>query len=332
MMEGFDHYTRQGAAGSVYDLVLKGWHGSPFGFVNGRFPYGSQSGAIMVIFANPVMKPLPAPTSDLVFGFAFQVTQRLFNTSICRLTNESWTGQMTLGVTNTGLMTMSDGTSTTYGSHSISPSTWNYVECKLSGGVAEMHLNETADIAMGSGSYTQPWYEVSFEVGLLIGGGGDLYVDDFYMNDLTGPVNNDFLGDTVVETLYPINDGTYRDWTPDTGSAHFSRVNEHKIDKLTSYVHSVTPGNQDSYNIGDPVLAQTPVYAIQQNLGMLKTDTGTRVVQPLVIQGGTTYYGPGQSIPSDWEFVSWLQNQDPTGADWTYTTVNTDEYGIKLVS
>ena len=52
-------------------------------------------------------------------------------------------------------------------------------------------------------------------------------VDDVYLLDSTGSApRNTFLGDSRVETLYPVADGAHTDWTPDTGTAHWSRVNQ----------------------------------------------------------------------------------------------------------
>jgi hypothetical protein len=51
-------------------------------------------------------------------------------------------------------------------------------------------------------------------------------------------------------TLYPSSDGTYTQWTPNTGTTHYTLVNETSCDGNTNYVHTTTTTNRDSYGIG----------------------------------------------------------------------------------
>lgn len=328
MLEGFDHYHIQSTSASR--MALKGWFGGAFVGEPGRLPYGSQSQAVEVIEFNPIHKALPAPTSDLVVGFAFQI-QKYHSINLLTLHDQDGSNSASLGVSNLGFMTVTDGGTVITGTHQLRPDTWYYAEMKLDSGTAEVHLNGIVDIPAVGGDYSNDWYIVSLETGGVFS--PRVQFDDFYMCDLDGSVNNDFLGDICVETLYPISDGTYRDWTPDTGTDHFSRVNEHQIDELLSYVSTAGAGNKDTYNMGDPVIDPlTPVLGVQLNLGLTKLEPGVRTMKPLIRQAGTDYEGDTTYVTADWGFVSWLLDEDPSGAPWDAATVMADEYGIDLVT
>lgn len=329
MLEGFDHYQMGGAGGG--HLAMKGWIGQPFGEVKGRVPYGPQSQAAAVIEFNPIHKALPSTASDLVVGFAFQIGY-LHGIHLCTLHDQTLEHAAAVGVSSDGFLTVTDAHATFTGTHALKSGTWYYVELKLDSGVAEVHLNGTiVDILGAAGDFSHDWYLVTIETGGVFS--PPVLFDDFYLLDLTGPTNNDFLGDIVVETLYPVSDGTYRDWTPDTGTDHYPRVNEIHIDELASYVETAGAGDKDTYNVGDPALPDdTTVFGVQLNLGVLKRDSGVRTINPLIRQAGTDYTGPTTYAAADWAFVSWLLNQDPSGEDWTAANVMGDEYGIELTT
>ena len=295
-------------------------------------PYGTQSQAAEIIVFNSIHKAMPAPTTDLVVGFAFKV-QNLHDIHLMTLHDQDLGNAAAVGLTSGGFMLVSDGDTETVGTHPITANVWYYAEMKLdSGGTAELHLQGgIVDIGPVAGDFSHDWYIVSLETGGVFS--PRVQFDDFYMCDLEGAVNNDFLGDLCVETLYPVSDGTYRDWTPDTGTDHFSRVNEHHIDELLSYVSTAGAGNKDTYNMGDPVIDPlAPVLGVQLNLGVTKLDAGVRTMKPLIRQAGTDYEGPETYIAADWGFVSWLMDEDPSGSPWDATTVMGDEYGIDLVT
>jgi hypothetical protein len=62
------------------------------------------------------------------------------------------------------------------------------------------------------------------------------------------------LGATVAHgattaTLYPISDGTYTQWTPKSGSVHYTQVDETTCNGTTDYVSETTVGQRDSYGV-----------------------------------------------------------------------------------
>jgi hypothetical protein len=204
---------------------------------------------------------------------------------------------------------------------------WNYYEVKITIGTSaafEVRINgsSSAEIS-GTGNFgTNNLDEIRFDVNEI--GAVGIQVDDVYANDGT------FLGDIVVRTLYPNADGTHQQWTPDVAGTHYTRVNEHHIDGDGSFVYDSTAGHIDSYGMDD--LPGVTVYGVQLNLGARKGDAGLREVAPLIRQSGTDYVGTTFTLSSDYDFYSWILDQDPTSADWTVATVNADECGVKTIT
>jgi hypothetical protein len=56
------------------------------------------------------------------------------------------------------------------------------------------------------------------------------------------------LADTTG-TLLPSSAGTYAQWTPSTGTTHYTLVNEISCNGTTNYVQTTTTANRDSYGI-----------------------------------------------------------------------------------
>ncbi len=63
-----------------------------------------------------------------------------------------------------------------------------------------------------------------------------------------------------------------------------------------------------------------------------KDDAATRQIANLQRQASTDYVGSTVTLSSTYATYSQIFNQDPTAADWTPTTVNADEFGIKEIA
>ena len=65
---------------------------------------------------------------------------------------------------------------------------------------------------------------------------------------LAGFLSQTILAD-VSATLLPRSDGAYSQWTPNSGSVHYARVDETACNGATDYNYTNTVGNRDSYDI-----------------------------------------------------------------------------------
>ena len=219
---------------------------------------------------------------------------------------------------------------------------WNYVEINFQ--TLEVRLNG-GTIITSSSTETAPFGDAFSASGIddarvyfaAPNLNYSIAFDDFYAQDADG----DFVGDIHVETTYPDADGHYTDWTPGpggSGSTHFSRVDETTLDGDLSYNHDATPGDRDSYVM--QALAGGTVYATQLNLAVKTSgEILGNTVNPFIRQAGTDYDGPDTFLsPFDhdgsavYKYASFISDTDPLGSPWTVSTVNGDEYGIRITT
>lgn len=325
LIEGFDHLTAAG-------MTAKGWSTAPNLMQPGRF--GGQS-ARFSSSATHASKPLPSSYSTIFLGFAFFSTSlatgndfailRAGATNVCRL---QLNGAGNLLVLNSG------GTTIATGSANLLVNTWYYIEVKLvvngASGSVEVHLNGAVEISSTAGNFGTTNIDT-----LQIGQGsnsGQFQYDDMYVCDTTGSApQNTFLGDVRVATIYPAGDGAHTAWTPNTGTTHYTQVDEAQADDDTTYVSDATPGDLDTYTFGTIDTGAT-VYALQTNLYARKDDANTRQIAPVIRQSGTDNIGATVTLASTYVDYTQIYNQDPTSAAWTPTTVNADQYGVKEVA
>lgn len=145
------------------------------------------------------------------------------------------------------------------------------------------------------------------------------------------------LGDSRVETIRPTSAGTYAQWAPNA-STNVSRVgtanDTSSYDGDTTYNADLTVGHKDSFVPSQLATVSGTVHAVQINLVASKDDAGSRQIADLIRQSSTDYQGSQNDSPSQgsYSIFSQIHNQDPTGTDWTVSTVNGDEYGYIVVS
>jgi hypothetical protein len=156
-------------------------------------------------------------------------------------------------------------------------------------------------------------------------------VDDLYICDGNGIRNNDFLGDIRIDVCRPNDDGTYRDFVPDTGTVHYSRVNEAIADTTTS-VASAIAGTKDSYQFSDVTLVGGFIKGLQIVNAALKDDSGPRSIANLTRSGTAEVESAVMPLSTDRRLYSTIQETDPaTGGSWTPAAVSAAEFGVTVV-
>ena len=291
-----------------------------------------------------------------IVGFAFKTSISTLG-NILTLSNKNGYTQSALMVNN-GVLSYTNGTRGTYTGTSSVPitlNTWNYVEVKCNpkasalAGENQVRLNGVVviDVPAGTNTIGDSIYNAMGITSLLLAGGyrisnnvvgvnGALvYYDDFYLADNTGSVNNDFLGDIRIETIYPTAAGDVTQFTPTTG-ANWQCVSETPENGDTSYVAGVTPGTKDLYQVNDLSTNPTLVHGIQISTIARKDDAGNRVISPIVKSGGVEYdhtatnafgLADGYTLHLD------LWETNPNGnVLWTGSTINAMQLGIKVVT
>jgi hypothetical protein len=149
-----------------------------------------------------------------------------------------------------------------------------------------------------------------------------------------GSVNNNFLGDVRVYTLYPSGVGTTSGLARTGGSVagNYTAVNENPPDGDTSYNSTNVVGTYDTYQYDDLPVNVTSVLAVASSYDYRRDDAGFRQMTTRVRSGGTEADFPNPvTIGSGYAIVQQIAETNPVSAGaWTLATVNAAELGPKL--
>lgn len=228
-MDGFDHYGT-GASG-VANMLDGAWaqidpNGGP-----SIPPFGARTGTYALIScgadinANRYVLPATKTVVYMSFGFVtggLPVSNR--SNYICNFNDSSNTVMAQLWVTSTGELQLTDGTgdllATTNGPVVVS-SSWHFIELEFNqaGGTFTLRIDDasgtnTAAISATGLTFANPVAQLDF-VGIAVTSGfATTWLDDLFIRDGSGTVNNGFLGDRRVASLLADADTPVTGWTP----------------------------------------------------------------------------------------------------------------------
>lgn len=233
------------------------------------------------------------------------------------------------------------------------PDTYNYIEVKAtisaaSAGAVTVRVNGNVVIDVHGVRTNATGSSAELATGILLRNGGNMangaatYFDDLYICDTNGTANHDFLGDVAIDALVPAADGSYRQFTPSGGSAHYPLVNQFAA-STTNYVFSSTVGARDSYQFadlpadyyGDPFGPGAPARTGHEVLGVqlvsaARNDVaGTRAIAHLAKSGVSELTSAPISLATARGLYTTILETDPaTGAGWTEAALDAAEFGV----
>jgi hypothetical protein len=334
-MDGFDHYA-------TADIAKK-WSSAPSSSYMWINPTGGRRGGGCVEcggFAggNAITKSLSASSVSFVMGAAYY-TGNLGGSNNIFVVRENTTTHLGVNLDSTGHLQVRRaassaqvlGTSTA----AVSGSSWVYIEFKFT-------INDTT----GSFEVRLNGVNVLSATGIDTKNGGTGIIDniqlfdstaakfdDFYICDLSGSSNNDFLGDCRIDTILPTSDGTYTSGVPSAGTAHYACVDENPPN-TSDYISMDVVGNRDSYGFADiPLLSSSAIYGVQINPYWLKDDAGTRTAATFARSGTTNGDGAAVGLGTSAVYNPQIFPNNPaTGSAWTQSAINAAEFGTTVTA
>lgn len=358
VIEGFDHMSSTDLMDSKqwdYQPDLSAQSFAIAGFAAGRVLgkcFHVNNGADFGSYTWTMARTLPSTYTSFVTGFAFQmshVPQLGGTASIFGFWTAAGALVLDVRVASDNSLRLFNGSGSQIATSSPAVLTargWHYIELKVtingaSGSVAAQvdgaSAIGTTTVNIGSTAieFAGPWttfssgsnWDQSIEV--------DLYYDDWYFADQTAGIVADFIGDVRVETIYPNAAGTHNDWTPNSGVNHYDRVNEHTTapypDDDITYLSTSTVNNEDTWNYDNLSIVTGTIYGVQTNVYARKEDPLLRQVRALVLSGATLTESGNHTLATSYTDNTDMWEKNPTGSvQWTVTTVNSAEFGVKL--
>jgi hypothetical protein len=159
--------------------------------------------------------------------------------------------------------------------------------------------------------------------------------DNFWVFSTAGSHSNGFpTGRMKVQTMKPLSDGSHTDFTPLTGTTHYSMVNETFSNDDTSYNFDLAAGGKDSYNVGTLATSGiSQVHGIQSLAVMRKDDVNTKTMALFVSSGSAEQDSGTLAVPLTYTSAWFISTDDPnTSAQWTVTAVNAMQIGVTVIS
>lgn len=332
-IDGFDSYA-------AADITKK-WNTADTPTMSGTSGRRGGGGLFYGGNASGASKVLPSNISTVVFGCAFKIAVLGIGNGIFKFMDTS-VNHVIVGVNADGsISACRANTSTVLGTTAlglISSNTYNYIEIKTTihdttGSVTiklngAQVLNLTNVDTRNGGNSTLNTVRVQSPAS-----SADVTFDDLYICDTAGSTNNDFLGDVRVDTIMPNGDGNYTQFTPSTGTTHYTLVDE-STPNTTDYNDGSTVGDRDSYTLGNlSALTSQTIYGVQVNAAINKDDAGSKSAATFVRSNGTNGDGATAVLGTSQVYVSQIYETNPDGAvAWTESTVNAMEAGVVVIA
>lgn len=222
-------------------------------------------------------------------------------------------------------------------SSSLQVDVWAYVEVKVviddTVGTVEVRINGTPGLTLTGQDTKQSsnaaWNEVRFGYASKSSGTVTIDLDDVYICDGSGSLNNDFLGDVTISALYASGAGNTTGWTASAGS-NYQCVDEATPNDDTDYVSTSTVDAKDTYAFTDCAAGAT-IKAVQLLSAVRKGAEGPGKIKHVVRSNSTDYDSAEMGIGgTSYSYCRTVHETDPaTGVAWTESGFNGAEFGVK---
>ena len=285
-------------------------------------------------------KTLATNYTTLIVGFAFK--QDSYWTSNPLLTlYDGTTAHVYLYTDASGHLVVKRGDGTTLDTSvlALPVNAWRYIELKVtinnSSGVAVLQVDNTNWLNLTSQDTQNGGSAQINKIRIMATGFNQCYFDDLYIYDTSGSVNNDFAGDSRIETVWPSGAGDTTQMSASTGS-NYACVDEDLHDSDSTYVYEPTAGDLDLYHFTNFATTGT-IRGVQVTAVMRKDDAGT-VEACIVNKVSSTVRDESDGMAtmplnSDYTFHPQVIENDPdTSAAWTFSALNGAQFGVKRVT
>ena len=218
-------------------------------------------------------------------------------------------------------------------------STWQYLEVLVTlhdtTGVVTIKVNGAQVLNLTGIDTKNAGTKTVFEsMQLITPAGGNAYVDDVYLCNGAGSVNNTFLGDCTIETILPTGNGNSSQLVgSDADSTDNYLLVDETAPNTSDFAGSATVGNKDTYAFANLAHTTGTVPGIQTSIYAAKSDVGAKSAAKVLRSGTTDYDGTGKVLSTTYVPYLEINETDPdTAAAFTVAGVNALEAGFKVTA
>ena len=162
-----------------------------------------------------------------------------------------------------------------------------------------------------------------------------VYLDDWYINNGAGSVNNTYWGDTILVPIYPDTDGDSSQWTPSTGSDHSDLVDEPtEADDDTTYVETASDGDVDLFEYTNLSVVSSDIFSVMIHTEAKLLAAGSRNIRAVHTHTDTTVSNGTTVAVNDTAYKSYRQVWElnpATGLEWTAADIDGAQIGFETV-
>lgn len=160
---------------------------------------------------------------------------------------------------------------------------------------------------------------------------GSARIDDLYVNDTTGSVNNGFSGDLRLKAYIPNGAGDSTGLTrggADSGS-NFGQVDERPPNDATDYVYGLNTSSYDLYHLPNSSDLGS-VDSVTLWIRAQKNDAGFASIAPMLKSGAVEHQSADQPLSTSWAYHHRVYDLDPTDSNpWTSGKIDALQVGAK---
>ena len=337
--DGFDEYSTYADMQSIGGWVTSG---NPTLQNTFRAVGGGKSLRLETSSTQYAAIPLPDQSGNTVFsgfahklegGSAFDGDLVYINLTVSHLTIH-WDG-----LTSNNRYQLYDKANTLLAQGSVSsvdPAVEHYIQLKIkiaaTGGICDMiidgntHFSYTGDTQNGSSSALQNFNFMAPP------GSRANHIDDLWICNDKGTINNTYLGDMLAKFITPTSDDSVQ-WTKNTGADNHSAVDDPvgSPDGDTTYVADDTSGHKDVYGYSTLTQTHGGAFAGVKLVTNAKSESGAISIKAGIKSGANEQQVEHALTTSYAPYTDYFETSDGATTPFTITTIDSLQSTIEVV-
>jgi hypothetical protein len=265
-------------------------------------------------------------------GFALLLNTAVPGQNILEILNSASSQQCLLYINSSRVLEARTSGVLSTGTTTLSASTWYYIEVKIlvdnSAGIFDCLLNGVSEFTFSGDTQGQSTNSVSF---FRFTGTSGAYLDDLYILNNDGSVNNTYLGEVVINRLAQTGDSSVA-FTRNTGATNYEAIDDMlgAPDDATTYVYATTSGTKDEYTLSNTASANT-IYGVKVNTRAQKDDVNPKSFKNGIKTGATDQQVTHSLGIGYANYIDIFETSDGGTTLWTPTTLDAAVSTIEVV-